>query len=175
MKKIIVAISILLLVIVAGVFVYLSTMDWSEYKGTIAKQFYELTGKKLIFEGPVSLNVFPETTLNASRVKIAKQTPHKLETLATIENVAVDVSEQGLSRYLVKTAVEEIEDSAVEIHIDTARNYNPDIQIGETVSIPVDIQKFGRIAAQTAKQVVIQGIRGIEITWAAGESSRAKK
>ena len=78
------------------------------------------------------------------------------------ENVVVDLSEKGLSMYLVKTAVEEIEDSAVEIHIDTARNYNPDIQIGETVSIPVDIQKFGRIAAQTAKQVVIQGIREAE-------------
>ena len=78
------------------------------------------------------------------------------------ENVVVDLSEKGLYMYLVKTAVEEIEDDAVEIHIDTARNYNPDIQVGETVSIPVDIQKFGRIAAQTAKQVVIQGIREAE-------------
>ena len=78
------------------------------------------------------------------------------------ENVVVDLSEKGLSMHLVKTAVEEIEDSALEIHIDTARHYNPDIQLGETVSIPVDIQKFGRIAAQTAKQVVIQGIREAE-------------
>jgi len=78
------------------------------------------------------------------------------------ENVVVDLSEKGLSMYLLKTAVEEIEDTAVEIHIDTARNYNPNVQLGETVSIPVDIQKFGRIAAQTAKQVVIQGIREAE-------------
>ena len=78
------------------------------------------------------------------------------------ENVVVDLSEKGLYMCVIKTAVEEIEDSAVEIHIDTARNYNPDIQLGETVSIPVDIQKFGRIAAQTAKQVVIQGIREAE-------------
>ena len=78
------------------------------------------------------------------------------------ENVVVDLSEKGLFMHLVKTAVEEIEDSAVEIHIDTARNYNPDVQVGDTVSIPVDIQKFGRIAAQTAKQVVIQGIREAE-------------
>ena len=78
------------------------------------------------------------------------------------ENVVVDLSEQGLSMYLLKTAVEEIEDSAIEIHIDAARNLNPNIQVGETVSIPVDIQKFGRIAAQTAKQVVIQGIREAE-------------
>ena len=78
------------------------------------------------------------------------------------ENVVVDLSEKGLTMYLVKTVVEEIEDSAVEIHIDTARHMNPDVQIGDTVSIPVDIQKFGRIAAQTAKQVVIQGIREAE-------------
>ena len=78
------------------------------------------------------------------------------------ENVVVDLSEKGLSMYLVKTAVEEIEDSAVEIHIDTARNYNPDAQLGDSITIPVDIQKFGRIAAQTAKQVVIQGIREAE-------------
>ncbi len=78
------------------------------------------------------------------------------------ENVVVDLSEKGLSMYSVKTAVEEIEDPATEIHIDTARNINPDIQLGESVTIPVDIQKFGRIAAQTAKQVVIQGIREAE-------------
>ena len=71
------------------------------------------------------------------------------------DNVVVDLSEKGLSMYQVKTVVEEIEDTALEIHIDTARHYNPDVQLGDTVSIPVDIQKFGRIAAQTAKQVVI--------------------
>ena len=78
------------------------------------------------------------------------------------ENVVVDLSEKGLSMNLVKTAVEEVEDSAVEIHIDAARNIDPGIQPGESVTIPVDIQKFGRIAAQTAKQVVIQGIREAE-------------
>ena len=78
------------------------------------------------------------------------------------ENVVVDLSEKGLSMHLVKTVVEEIEDPAVEIHIDTARNIDANAQVGETVSIPVDIQKFGRIAAQTAKQVVIQGIREAE-------------
>ena len=78
------------------------------------------------------------------------------------ENVVVDLSEKGLSMHLVKTAVEEVEDSAVEIHIDAARNMDPNVQVGDTVSIPVNIQKFGRIAAQTAKQVVIQGIREAE-------------
>ena len=78
------------------------------------------------------------------------------------ENVVVDLSEKGLHLSLLKTAVEEVEDTALEIQIDAARNLNPNVQVGDTVSIPVDIQKFGRIAAQTAKQVVIQGIREAE-------------
>ncbi len=78
------------------------------------------------------------------------------------ENVVVDLSEKGLFMHLIKTAVEEVEDTALQIHIDAARNIQPGVQVGDNVSIPVDIQKFGRIAAQTAKQVVIQGIREAE-------------
>lgn len=84
------------------------------------------------------------------------------EVAAPAENVIVDLSEKGLSMHLRKTAVEEVEDPAVEIHIDAARNYDPNVQVGDSVSIPVAIEKFGRIAAQTAKQVVIQGIREVE-------------
>jgi len=78
------------------------------------------------------------------------------------DNVVVDLSEKGLSMHIVKTAVEELEDTALEIHIDAARNIDPNVQVGDSISIPVDIAKFGRIAAQTAKQVVIQGIREAE-------------
>ena len=78
------------------------------------------------------------------------------------ENVVVSISEEGLTMHQIKTVVEELEDIALEIHIDAARKINPQLQLGDTVAIPVDIQKFGRIAAQTAKQVVIQGIREAE-------------
>ena len=78
------------------------------------------------------------------------------------ENVVVGVSEEGLSMHQIKTVVDELTDIALEIHIDTARRYNANVQIGDSVAIPVDIAKFGRIAAQTAKQVIIQGIREAE-------------
>ena len=78
------------------------------------------------------------------------------------ENVVVNISEEGLSMHQIKTVVDALTDLALEIHIDTARRYNPDLKVGDTVAIPIDIQKFGRIAAQTAKQVVIQGIREAE-------------
>ena len=80
------------------------------------------------------------------------------------DNVVVNLDEHGLSIHLVKTAVEQenLEDLALEIPLDAARRYKPDAQPGDPISIPVDYQKFGRIAAQTAKQVVIQGIREAE-------------
>ena len=78
------------------------------------------------------------------------------------DNVVVDLSENGLYVHVVKTVVEELEDTALEIHIDAARNIKPDAQLGEQIQIPVDVEKFSRIAAQTFKQVVIQGIREAE-------------
>ena len=78
------------------------------------------------------------------------------------ENVVVDLSEKGLFMYQIKTVVAEVEDPAVEITLEAAQKMNPKAQIGESVTFPIDIQKFGRIAAQTAKQVVIQGIREAE-------------
>ena len=78
------------------------------------------------------------------------------------ENVVVNLSEEGLSMFQIKTVVDELTGLALEIHVDAARRINPNVNVGDTVAIPVDIQKFGRIAAQTAKQVVIQGIREAE-------------
>ena len=78
------------------------------------------------------------------------------------DNVVVDFQETGLSVHVVKTVVEELWDTALEIHIDAAKNINPDARVGDTISIPVDVEKFSRIAAQTFKQVLIQGIREAE-------------
>jgi N utilization substance protein A len=78
------------------------------------------------------------------------------------ENVQVDFTEQGLSVRAYKVAVEEVEDPTLEIHIDAARNIDNKVQLGDNVCIPVDVEKFSRIAAQTFKQVLIQGIREAE-------------
>ena len=78
------------------------------------------------------------------------------------DNVVVDITEQGLNVHVIKTVVEELEDTALEIHIDAARNIDHKAQVGDQISIPVDVEKFSRIAAQTFKQVVIQGIREAE-------------
>ncbi len=78
------------------------------------------------------------------------------------DNVEVTLTETELSMHVIKTVVEEVEDGMTQIHIDAARNLDPNVQVGDTVRIPVDVEKLSRIAAQTAKQVVIQGIREAE-------------
>lgn len=78
------------------------------------------------------------------------------------ENVVVDLSEKGLFMHVVKTVVEEVEDPSTQMHIEAAKKINPNVREGENIELPVDFQKFGRIAAMTARQVVIQGIREAE-------------
>ena len=61
-----------------------------------------------------------------------------------------------------KLVVDEISDENNEILLADARTYNPDAIVGETVTYDVPQGNFGRIAAQTAKQVVVQRIREAE-------------
>ncbi len=64
--------------------------------------------------------------------------------------------------YAVKTVVEEVLDDAIEISLDEARKISLRYQIGDTIEFDADPAKFGRIAAQTAKQMVVQKIREAE-------------
>ncbi|HEV2473203.1 MAG TPA: transcription termination factor NusA, partial [Chthonomonadales bacterium] len=64
--------------------------------------------------------------------------------------------------YCEKTIVEEVENDQEQIGIEEARKHNPEALVGETLSFDVSMGNFGRIAAQTAKQVVVQRIREAE-------------
>lgn len=83
---------------------------------------------------------------------------------AAEENVVVEVDEskKKIDMYIKKTVVEEIENPALELLVPEAQRYSKRAQVGDVVNVPVDTKKFGRIAAQAAKQVIIQGIREAE-------------
>ena len=78
------------------------------------------------------------------------------------ENVEVELTEAVMSMVQQRTVVEEVENPASEISLDAARNTSPNAQPGDVIRIPVKVENFGRIAAQTARQVIIQGIREAE-------------
>lgn len=60
------------------------------------------------------------------------------------------------------TVVEEVEDEDLEITLEEARDLDPECQVGDSLGIKMQIDDLGRIAAQTAKQVIIQKIRDAE-------------
>ncbi|NWF81084.1 MAG: transcription termination/antitermination protein NusA [Chloroflexi bacterium] len=64
--------------------------------------------------------------------------------------------------YAEKQVVDEVFDDRFEIELTEAQKYKPDVQLGETVMVESTPNDFGRIAAQTAKQVVLQGIKEVE-------------
>lgn len=64
--------------------------------------------------------------------------------------------------YVVKRVVEEVEDPTSEITLAEARQTHPNAVIGDEIRFDRTPQNFGRIAAQTAKQVVLQRIRDYE-------------
>lgn len=64
--------------------------------------------------------------------------------------------------YCTKEVVEEVEDPATQISPEEARAINRRYEVGDIVELEADPAKFGRIAAQTAKQIVVQKIREAE-------------
>ena len=64
--------------------------------------------------------------------------------------------------YALKTVVEDTEDEITEISLAQARTIRPEYEVGDVIEIEVTPANFGRVAAQTAKQVVVQRIREAE-------------
>lgn len=80
------------------------------------------------------------------------------------QNVVVNIDKESgeIKVYQQKTVVEEVEDANIEVTLDEAKEINGGYSLGDVVSYEVTPKSFGRIAAQTAKQVVVQRIKEAE-------------
>ena len=76
--------------------------------------------------------------------------------------IILDEDKKRIEMVVNKTVVENVEDPDHEITLDAAKKVVKRAKMGDTIAIPVETKKFGRIAAQAAKQVIIQGIREAE-------------
>ncbi len=76
--------------------------------------------------------------------------------------VALDRKTGSMKVYSRKIVVDKIDDAYLEILLDDARKIDPRYQLQDIIETEVTPRNFGRIAAQTAKQVVVQRIREIE-------------
>jgi len=73
--------------------------------------------------------------------------------------ISMDPSKGKFEVDLRKTVVEDISDQGKEIALVDARGLDPTVAIGESVCVRLDTKEFGRIAAQTARNIIRQGIR----------------
>ncbi|MDD2498410.1 MAG: transcription termination factor NusA [Desulfitobacteriaceae bacterium] len=80
------------------------------------------------------------------------------------QNVRVEIDRESgeIHVYSRKDIVETVEDPRIEISLEEARKTNPVFEAGDIFETEVTPRTFGRIAAQTAKQVVVQRIREAE-------------
>jgi N utilization substance protein A len=82
----------------------------------------------------------------------------------TAQNVEVVINRETgeIKVFAKKTVVEEITNPSLEISLEESKKIDDKYELGDTVMIEVTPKNFGRIAAQTAKQVVIQRIKDAE-------------
>lgn len=74
----------------------------------------------------------------------------------------IDLAKGKFDVSILKDIVEEVEDPANQITLEEAKTYSKRYKIGDTCAVKLDTKHFGRIAAQTAKQVMKQGIKEVE-------------
>ena len=81
-----------------------------------------------------------------------------------LENVKVVVDQKTGATYVyaIKDVVDRANDDAQEISLEDAKKINKTLELGDQVEVEIVPKDFGRIAAQTAKQVIIQKIREAE-------------
>ena len=76
--------------------------------------------------------------------------------------IILDEEKKRIEMNINKQVVEDVEDPFHQITLDAAKKVTKRAKMGDIIAVPVEPKKFGRIAAQAAKQVIIQGIREAE-------------
>ncbi len=90
MKKIILISLGVIVLLIAGVGIYVSMMDWNQHKERLATQISAVIGKKVDFSGNLKVSYFPHPVISAQSVNIIN--PQTNDTLAKISQLETDVS-----------------------------------------------------------------------------------
>ena len=76
--------------------------------------------------------------------------------------IEIDPRTGNMKAWSILTVTDSVGDPEKEIHLENARKIKPDAVLGERIEKPIDPSYLGRIAAQTAKQAILQKIREFE-------------
>ncbi|MFA5902315.1 MAG: transcription termination factor NusA [Desulfobacula sp.] len=120
---------------------------------TDIKRVIDQVSREKGIEPEVLINTLKEAIISAARKKIGPR--------ADIE-VHYDNKTGEVEVFHFKEVVEEVEYPDSELTIEEGYEYDPECEIGDSLGIRIDTEEFGRIAAQSAKQVIIQKMREAE-------------
>ena len=76
--------------------------------------------------------------------------------------ISMNLNTGDVDAYVQKIVVENVENSAYEMTLGKAQVMNKSAQIGDSIEVHQKVESFGRVAAQTAKQVILQKLREAE-------------
>src|SRR5689334_6932504 len=116
-------------------------------------QIADAVAREKSIEKQIVIDAMADAIQKAARSRYGQET-----------NIRADINpntgEMKLQRLM--EVVEKVEDYATQIALSTARERNPDAQIGDFIAEQLPPMDFGRIAAQSAKQVIVQKVREAE-------------
>jgi transcription termination/antitermination protein NusA len=104
----------------------------------------------------------PKEAVLSSVEHALKTVYKKMENTEEDVDVTIDATSGAIRVFLMKRVVSEIEDPLNDVLLPEALTLSPTAQVGDVLRIERTPENFGRIAAQTAKQVVLQRIRDYE-------------
>lgn len=98
------------------------------------------------------------------KIKQAMLTAFRRDNPECEDNVEIllDEEKKRIEMKVNKVVVDQVEDPSHEINLEAAKKVSKRAKIGNIIGVPVETKQFGRIAAQSAKNVIIQGIREAE-------------
>jgi N utilization substance protein A len=120
---------------------------------TDIKRVIDQVSREKGIDAEVLINTLKEAIVSAARKKLGSR--------ADIE-VHYDGKTGEVEVFHFKEVVEEVEFPDNELTLEQGYEYDPECEIGDSLGIRIDTEEFGRIAAQSAKQVIIQKMREAE-------------
>ncbi|HME44304.1 MAG TPA: transcription termination factor NusA [Syntrophorhabdales bacterium] len=113
----------------------------------------EQVGKEKGIPKEIIVETLEEAVLSASKKKFGNHL--ELEARYNEEMGEIEI-------FRFKTVTENVEDPDLEILLEEAKKVDPECMLGDSIGIKMDTSQLGRIAAQTAKQVIMQKVRNAE-------------
>lgn len=116
-------------------------------------QVIEQIGREKGIGKDVLIETLESALVSATRKKFGVSQP--------IE-VKIDSKTGEIDIRTMKKVVEVVQNEQEEISLEEARRHDPTLQVDDAIGFPITFEGFGRIAAQTAKQVIVQRVKKVE-------------